>query len=107
MSKMKYLCFDIAENFKNMSKNLFQLNELLSTVLQNQQKLNKTINLNDKYKVDDMILKLKSGIDGWSTWCLVNKNLVNDHFSHYLHFRKHELMALREVGSGLTSSWQS
>lgn len=97
MSKMKYLCFDISENFKKMSDSLFELNKLMSTVLKNQQRLNKTINLSDKYKVDDMIMQLKSGLDGWSTWCLVNKNLVNDHFSHYLHFRKHELMALKEV----------
>lgn len=102
MSKMKYLTFDISESFKKMSDSLFELNKLMSTVLKNQQKLNQTINLNDKYKVDDMILKLKSGLDGWSTWCLVNKNLVNDHFSHYLHFRKHELMALKEVEQYLT-----
>jgi hypothetical protein len=98
MSKMKYVTFDIAEGFKKMAASIFELNELLSTVLQNQQKLNKVIKLNDKYKVDDTILKLKEGLDGWSTWCLVSKNLVNDHFSNYLHFRKHELMALKEVG---------
>jgi hypothetical protein len=97
MSKMKYVTFDIAESFKKMASSIFELNELLSTVLKNQQKLNKTIKLNDKYKVDDMILKLKDGLDGWSTWCLVSKNLINDHFSNYLHFRKHELMALKEV----------
>lgn len=98
MSKMKYLTFDIAESFKKMGSNIFELNKLLGTVLENQRKLNKTINLSDKYKVDDLIQKLKEGLDGWSTWCFVSKNLVNDHFSHYLHFRKHELMTLKEVG---------
>ena len=94
---MKYLSQDLASCFEKMSSTLFSLNEILGLTLKNQQMLNQTINLDDKYKVDDMILKLKEGLDGWSTWCLMNKRLVNDYFANYLHFRKHELMSLKDV----------
>ena|SRR3990167_7074204 len=94
---MKYVSVDIAGCFEKMSGLLFQLNQMMDTVLKNQQKLNKQINLSDRYKIDDMMLKLKEGINGWGTWCLTNKKLVDDNFVNYLHFRKHELMGLKEV----------
>lgn len=94
---MKYLSWDLAACFEKMSATLFSLNEVLGTSLQSQQRLNQTIKLDDKYKVDQMILKLKEGLDGWSTWCLMNKTLVTEYFANYLHFRKHELMSLKEV----------
>jgi hypothetical protein len=94
---MKYVAKDIAESYQKMSASIFTLNQMLSEVLKNQQKLNATIDLNDRYKVDDVILKLKDGLNGWSTWCLQNKTFVNDHLVNFLHFRKHELMALKEL----------
>ena len=69
---MKYVAKDIAESYQKMSASIFTLNQMLSEVLKNQQKLNATIDLNDRYKVDDVILKLKDGLNGWSTWSLVS-----------------------------------
>ena len=97
MSKMKYLAIDIASCYEKMSTSLFSLNEMMGQVLNSQRKLNQTIDLADKFKVDDLIGQLKDGLNGWGTWCLVNKRLINDHFVNYLHFRKHEMMALKEL----------
>jgi hypothetical protein len=96
---MKYLSQDLADCFEKMSATIFKLNGLLTVVLKNNQKLNRTVNLSDEYQIDTLTEHLKEGLNGWSTWCLTNKRLLNDHFVNFLHFKKHEYVALQEIVS--------
>ena len=109
---MKYLSNDICAYFQTIAEKLFEINQNLAQMMKNRLDFNKLIDLPNDLEMRNVTDKLRTGIDGWATWCLRSKRLVFDHLCSFFHFRKHELMSVQEVkrkkrGSTLTNSDRS